>query len=135
MLSFGVAPFELLAFAVTLCRHRNRDLYHGLLRVAADICPELWVVLRNSALEPALPRRPTYRSARCAGSSDHKALEALCHLASYVAAFGFDSDAATRCMVSRILASCALPFLDLRDHLPGPATVSHCMIHNVLYVL
>jgi len=30
-LSFGVAPFESLVFAVTLCRHRNRDLYHGLL--------------------------------------------------------------------------------------------------------
>ena len=31
VLSFGVAPFESLVFAVTLCRHRNRDLYHGLL--------------------------------------------------------------------------------------------------------
>jgi len=27
----GVAPFELLFFAVTLCRNRNPDLYHGLL--------------------------------------------------------------------------------------------------------
>jgi hypothetical protein len=30
VLSFGVAPFELLVFALTLCRHRNRDLRHGL---------------------------------------------------------------------------------------------------------
>jgi hypothetical protein len=31
VVSFGVAPFESLTFAVTLCRNRNRDLYHGLL--------------------------------------------------------------------------------------------------------
>ena len=30
----GVAPFELLIFAVSVCRDRNRDLYHGLLGVA-----------------------------------------------------------------------------------------------------
>jgi len=29
----GVAPFELLVFAVTLCRNRNPDLYHGLLGI------------------------------------------------------------------------------------------------------
>ena len=27
----GLAPFELLTFVFTLCRHRNRDLHHGLL--------------------------------------------------------------------------------------------------------
>jgi hypothetical protein len=31
----GVAPFELLVFTVTLCRHRNRDFYHGLLKELA----------------------------------------------------------------------------------------------------
>ena len=30
--SFGGAPFELLVFAVTLCRHLNRDLCQGLLK-------------------------------------------------------------------------------------------------------
>ena len=30
-LNSGVAPFELPVFAVTLCRHRNRNLYDGLL--------------------------------------------------------------------------------------------------------
>ena len=29
----GLAPFELLTFVFTLCRHRNRDLHHGLLRL------------------------------------------------------------------------------------------------------
>jgi len=29
----GFAPFESLTFAVSVCRHRNRDLYHGLLRL------------------------------------------------------------------------------------------------------
>jgi hypothetical protein len=33
VLSSGVAPFELRIFAVILCRHRNRDLHHGLLGV------------------------------------------------------------------------------------------------------
>jgi hypothetical protein len=27
----SLAPLELLTFAVSLCRHRNRDLRHGLL--------------------------------------------------------------------------------------------------------
>jgi Enoyl-CoA hydratase/isomerase len=34
VLNSVVAPFELLVFAVTLCRHRDRDLYHGLLASA-----------------------------------------------------------------------------------------------------
>ena len=62
----GLAPFELLTFVFTLCRHRNRDLHHGLLGF-------LWsnVVSSLNLLAGAI-RRESPRIALSVGSGFHE---------------------------------------------------------------
>jgi hypothetical protein len=59
VLNSGVAPFELLAFAVILWRHRNRDFYHGLLREAGKRLPSLGhYLIRTARLPPGIFSAP-----------------------------------------------------------------------------